>query len=66
MHLNRCANKNNLDVGRTIEILEAPIKEAFLKKGRKFFSADHHLILCSKDKLCRPLKNGSFEVNYLV
>jgi hypothetical protein len=49
----------------TIEILGATLEEASLKKV-EFFSADLRPILCSEEMFCRPLKNCSFEVNYLV
>jgi hypothetical protein len=42
------------------------IEEAFFKKGENFFQADLRPILCSEERFCRPLKNCSHEVNYLV
>jgi hypothetical protein len=40
-------------------------RSIFERKGG-FFSADLYPILCSEETLCRPLKNCSFEVNFLV
>jgi hypothetical protein len=48
-----------------MEILGATAEEACVKKW-DIFSADLHTILRSEERLCRPQKNCSFEVNYLV
>jgi hypothetical protein len=51
--------------GLPIEILGAMPEAACSKRG-DFFPADLHPILRSEDRFCRPLKKGSFEVNYLA
>jgi hypothetical protein len=40
-------------------------RRSMFEKGR-FFSADLHPILWSEERFCRPLKNCSSEVDYLV
>jgi hypothetical protein len=41
------------------------LREAGLKKA-KFVSADFPPILWTKERFCRPLKNRSVQVNYIV